>query len=404
MRISHITVPPEGQKIVAGQPTPAYPIIPFIEGDGIGMDIVPVMRKVVDAAVANAYAGKSQIAWMQLYAGEVALQMYGEPTWLPQETLDALKEHPVSIKGPLATPAGSGIRSLNAALRQGLDLYLNLRPIRYFKGMPSSLKHPEQVDLILFRENTADVAAGTEWIAEAPNAAKFVELLKHGTGIRNVRFPSAPTLGNAPISRGGRENLIRGAIKHAIAHQRKSVAFVNDGGFGDLGYTIARNEFNARPIAGSPYLQLPESMGDIVIKDVSADALPQAILLNPQEYDVIANTNLNGDYIANALAAQIGCMSIAPSAHISDQRCLFEAAPGTAPKLAGMDIANPVSIILAAEMMLRHIGWGKAAEFINQSMEKVIADKIFTQDLAQHIKDACKVKCSEFGDAMIARM
>ncbi|HEY1181208.1 MAG TPA: NADP-dependent isocitrate dehydrogenase, partial [Rhodocyclaceae bacterium] len=370
MSISHIRVPSEGQKIVPGQPTPARPIIPFIEGDGIGVDIVPIMRKVVDAAVEKAYGGRNRIAWMQVYAGEIATRMYGKDVWLPQETLDALKEFSVSIKGPMTTPVGGGIRSLNVALRQDLDLYQCLRPVRYFPGVPSPLKNPERVDMVVFRENTEDVFAGIEWMAETPDARKVIDFLQRDMGIQKIRFPSTSSIGIKPVSRDGSERLVRAAIKYAIAHNRKSVTLVHkgnimkytEGGFRDWGYAVAVNEFGARPVDEGPWLQLPPDLGGLVIKDAIADAFLQAILLRPQEYDVIATPNLNGDYISDALAAQVGGVGIAPGANISDHYSIFEATHGTAPQLAGQDVVNPSSLILSAEMMLRHLGWFEAAD------------------------------------------
>lgn len=412
MSISHIEVPPEGQKIIRGQPTPECPIIPFIEGDGIGADIVPVMRRVVDAAVEKAYGGQNRIAWMQVYAGEIATQMYGQDVWLPEETLEALKEYSVSIKGPMTTPVSGGIRSLNVALRQDLDLYQCLRPVRHFKGVPSPLKNPEKVDMVVFRENTEDVFAGIEWMAETPDALKVIEFLQRDMGIKKIRFPSTSSIGIKPVSREGSERLVRAAIKYAILHGRQSVTLVHkgnimkytEGGFRDWGYAVAKNEFDGTLIDGGPWMQLPESMGGIIIKDAIADAFLQAILLHPQEYDVIATPNLNGDYISDALAAQVGGVGIAPGANISDHYSIFEATHGTAPKLAGKDVVNPGSIILSAEMMLRHIGWGLAADLIIQALEKTFADKIVTQDFADQMDDARMVGCSAFGDAMIARM
>ncbi|MDE2599006.1 MAG: NADP-dependent isocitrate dehydrogenase [Rhodocyclaceae bacterium] len=412
MSISHIKVPPEGQKIVPGEPTPARPIIPFIEGDGIGADIVPVMRRVVDAAVEKAYGGQQQIVWMQVYAGELATRMYGEDIWLPQETVDALKEYSVSIKGPMTTPVGGGIRSLNVALRQDLDLYQCLRPVRYFDGVPSPLKNPERVDMVVFRENTEDVFCGIEWMAGTPDALKVIDFLQRDMGIRKIRFPDTSSIGIKPVSRDGSERLVRAAIQYAIAHGRKSVTLVHkgnimkytEGGFRDWGYAVAKDEFGAVPIDNGPWMQLPVEQGNIVVKDAIADAFLQAILLHPQEYDVIATPNLNGDYISDALAAQVGGVGIAPGANLSEHYSIFEATHGTAPKLAGKDVVNPASIILSAEMMLRHIGWAEAADFIISALEKTFAEKIFTLDFAEQLEDARLVSCSEFGNAMIARM
>lgn len=412
MSMSHIRVPPEGQQIVPGQPMPASPIIPFIEGDGIGADIVPVMRRVVDVAVEKAYGGRNRIAWMQVYAGEMATRLYGRDVWLPQETLDALRAFSVSIKGPLTTPVGGGIRSLNVALRQDLDLYQCLRPVRHFRGVPSPLKNPERVDMVVFRENTEDVFAGIEWMAETPDALKVIAFLERDMGIKKIRFPSTSSIGIKPVSRDGSERLVRAAIKYAIAHNRRSVTLVHkgnimkytEGGFRDWGYALAEKEFGARPVGNGPWLQLPAELGGIVIKDAIADAFLQAILLRPQEYDVIATPNLNGDYISDALAAQVGGIGIAPGANLSEQYAVFEATHGTAPLLAGQDVVNPSSLILSAEMMLRHLGWFEAADRIIRAMEKTFAEKIMTRDLAEHMDGAQTVSCSAFGAAVIARI
>jgi len=414
MNTSHIKVPTTGQKIVAGQPTPDNPIIPFIEGDGIGVDITPVMKAVVDAAVAKAYGGKKKISWMEVYAGEKSTRLYGPDVWLPEDTLNACKEYSVSIKGPMTTPVGGGIRSLNVALRQELDLYQCVRPVRYFKGVPSPLKDPSKTDMVIFRENTEDIYAGIEWAAETENCKKVIRFLQDEMGVKKIRFPSTSGIGIKPVSREGTERLVRAAIKYAIANDRKSVTLVHkgnimkftEGAFRDWGYALAQNEFDARPIDRGPWCSFknPQTGREIVIKDAIADAFLQQILLRPAEYDVIATLNLNGDYISDALAAQVGGIGIAPGANISDHYAVFEATHGTAPKYAGKDYVNPGSLILSAEMMLRHLGWKEAADLIIQSMEAAIADKIVTYDFARLMEGAKEVKCSEFGQAMIERM
>ncbi|WP_126444417.1 NADP-dependent isocitrate dehydrogenase [Sulfuricystis multivorans] len=414
MSQSHIQIPAEGQRIVVGQPIPDNPIIPFIEGDGIGVDITPVMKAVVDAAVAKAYGGKRKIVWLEVYAGEKATRLYGPDQWLPQETFDALKTYAVSIKGPMTTPVGGGIRSLNVALRQELDLYQCVRPVRYFKGVPSPLKDPSQTDMVIFRENTEDIYAGIEWPAQSEGAQKVIRFLQDEMGVKKIRFPATSGIGIKPVSREGTERLVRAAIKYAIANDRQSVTLVHkgnimkytEGAFRDWGYALARNEFGAQPIDGGPWCSFknPETSREIVIKDVIADAFLQQILLRPAEYDVIATLNLNGDYISDALAAQVGGIGIAPGANISDQYAVFEATHGTAPKYAGQDKVNPGSLILSAEMMLRHLGWKEAADLIIQAMEATISDKIVTYDFARLMEGAKEVKCSEFGRAMIERM
>ena len=411
---SHIKVPQGGAKIVPGQPVPDNPIIPFIEGDGIGIDITPVMIDVIDAAVAKAYGGKKKIHWMEVYAGEKSVRLYGPDEWLPQETFAALKEYAVSIKGPMTTPVGGGIRSLNVALRQELDLYQCVRPVRYFKGVPSPLKQPELTDMVIFRENTEDIYAGIEWAAGSDSVKKVVAFLQQEMGVRKIRFPETSGIGIKPVSVEGTARLVRAAIRYAIDNDRKSVTLVHkgkimkftEGLFRDTGYQIAREEFGAEPIDGGPWCRLknPATGREIVIKDAIADAFLQQILLRPAEYDVIATTNLNGDYISDALAAQVGGIGIAPGANISDQYAVFEATHGTAPKYAGLDKVNPGSLILSAEMMLRHLGWKEAADRVIQAMEAAIGDKQVTYDFARLMEGAQELSCSEFGAAMIARM
>ncbi len=411
---SHIKIPQNGAKIIPGKPVPDNPIIPYIEGDGIGVDISPVMIKVVDAAVAKAYGGKKKIHWMEVYAGEKSTRLYGGDVWLPAETLDALKEYSVSIKGPMTTPVGGGIRSLNVALRQELDLYQCVRPVRYFKGVPSPLKDPSKVDMIIYRENTEDIYAGIEWAAETDACKKVIKFLVEEMGVKKIRFPETSGIGIKPVSREGTSRLTRAAIQYAIDNDRKSVTIVHkgniqkytEGAFRDWGYEVAQKEFGAQLLDGGPWCTLknPKTGKAIVIKDMIADAFLQQILLRPAEYDVIATLNLNGDYISDALAAQVGGIGIAPGANISDKYACFEATHGTAPKYAGKDYVNPGSLILSAEMMLRHLGWFEAADLIIKSMEAAIADKIVTYDFARLMEGATEVKCSAFGDAMIQRM
>jgi isocitrate dehydrogenase len=413
MSNSPVTIP-VGQKIIPGQPTPDHPIIPYIEGDGIGVDITPVMKAVVDAAVAKAYAGRRKISWMEVFAGEKATRLYGPDVWLPEETLALLKEYSVSIKGPLTTPVGGGIRSLNVALRQEMDLYQCVRPVRYFKGIPSPLKDPTKTDMVIFRENTEDIYAGIEWPAESDNAKKVIKFLQDEMGVKKIRFPATSGIGIKPVSREGTERLMRAAINYAIANDRKSVTIVHkgnimkftEGGFRDWAYALAKNEFGAQPIDGGPWCKFanPNTGREIVVKDAIADAFLQQILLRPAEYDVIATLNLNGDYISDALAAQVGGIGIAPGANISDIYACFEATHGTAPKYAGKDYVNPGSLILSAEMMLRHLGWKESADLIIKAMEAAIADKIVTYDFARLMEGATEVKCSAFGQAMIDRM
>jgi isocitrate dehydrogenase len=414
MSTSRIKVPAGGQKIVPGQAIPDNPIIPFIEGDGIGVDITPVMIKVIDAAVAKAYGGKKKIHWMEVYAGEKSTQIYGPDEWLSKETFDALKEYSVSIKGPMTTPVGGGIRSLNVALRQELDLYQCVRPVQYFKGVPSPLKNPELTNMVIFRENTEDIYAGIEWASGSEQVRKVIAFLQNEMGVKKIRFPETSGIGIKPVSVEGTQRLVRAALKYAIANDRKSVTIVHKGNimkfteglFRDVAYELAQKEFGAEPIDGGPWCKFrnPNTGREIVVKDSIADAFLQQILLRPAEYDVIATTNLNGDYISDALAAQVGGIGIAPGANISDQYACFEATHGTAPKYAGLDKVNPGSLILSAEMMLRHLGWKEAADLVIKGMEAAITDKVVTYDFARLMDGAKEVSCSAFGDAMIARM
>jgi isocitrate dehydrogenase len=412
----HIRVPAQGEKITVNADftlnVPASPIIPFIQGDGTGVDITPVMRSVVDAAVKVAYGGKRNIVWMEMYAGEKSCRVYGENIWLPDETLAASRDFVVSIKGPLTTPVGGGIRSINVTLRQELDLYVCLRPVRYFKGVPSPLKQPEKTDMVIFRENSEDIYAGIEWQAESEGARKVIKFLIEDMGVKKIRFPQTSGVGIKPVSREGTERLVRKAIQYAIANRRRSVTLVHkgnimkftEGAFRDWGYALAQREFGGQLLDGGPWMKLPEKQGGAVIKDVIADAFLQQILLRPDEYDVIATLNLNGDYISDALAAQVGGIGIAPGANTSDSVAMFEATHGTAPKYAGKDYVNPGSLILSAEMMLRHMGWVEAADLIIASMEKTILDKVVTYDFARLMQGATQVSCSGFGQAMVERM
>lgn len=414
----HIKVPAQGEKITANADMslnmPEQPIIPFIEGDGTGRDITPVMIRVVDAAVAKAYGGRKKIHWMEVYAGEKATQVYGPDIWLPEETLQALREFVVSIKGPLTTPVGGGIRSLNVALRQELDLYVCLRPVQYFKGVPSPLKEPEKTNMVIFRENSEDIYAGIEFEAESDKARKLIRFLQEELGVRKIRFPNSSAIGVKPVSREGTERLMRKAIRYAIDNDKPSVTIVHkgnimkytEGGFRDWAYALAHKEFGAQPVDGGPWCKLanPRSGQEITIKDSIADAFLQQILLRPAEYSVVATLNLNGDYISDALAAQVGGIGIAPGANLSDSVACFEATHGTAPKYAGKDYVNPGSEILSAEMMLRHMGWTEAARLIISALEKTIAAKKVTYDFARLMEGATQLSCSGFGQAMIEAM
>ncbi|SDP58878.1 isocitrate dehydrogenase (NADP) [Ralstonia sp. 25mfcol4.1] len=413
----HIKVP-AGEKITVNADfslnVPDNPIIPYIEGDGTGVDITPVMLKVVDAAVAKAYGGQRRIAWMEVFAGEKSTRIYGPDVWLPAETLDVVKEYVVSIKGPLTTPVGGGIRSLNVALRQQLDLYVCLRPVRYFKGVPSPVREPEKTNMVIFRENSEDIYAGIEWEAGSEGAKKLIAFLQDEMGVKKIRFPDTSAVGVKPVSKQGTQRLVRKAIQYAIDNDKPSVTLVHkgnimkftEGGFRDWGYELAQQEFGAELVDGGPWCRFknPKTGRDIVIKDVIADAFLQQVLLRPAEYSVIATLNLNGDYISDALAAQVGGIGIAPGANMSDEVAMFEATHGTAPKYAGKDYVNPGSEILSAEMMLRHIGWTEAADLIIASMEKSIQSKKVTYDFARLLEGATQVSCSGFGQVMIDNM
>jgi isocitrate dehydrogenase len=418
MPYQHVTVPAAGRKITVNKDfsltVPDNPIIPYIEGDGTGYDITPVMIKVVDAAVAKAYGGKRKIHWMEIYAGEKATKVYGPDVWLPEETLAVLKDYVVSIKGPLTTPVGGGIRSLNVALRQELDLYVCLRPVRWFAGVPSPVKEPEKVDMVIFRENSEDIYAGIEWPADSEQAKKVIDFLVREMGVKKIRFPATSGIGIKPVSSEGTKRLVRKAIQYAIANDKPSVTLVHkgnimkftEGAFRDWGYALAQQEFDAKPLDGGPWMSFrnPNTGRDIVVKDVIADAFLQQILLRPAEYSVIATLNLNGDYISDALAAEVGGIGIAPGANMSDSVAMFEATHGTAPKYAGKDYVNPGSEILSAEMMLVHMGWNEAAQRVVKGLERAIGDKVVTYDFARLMQGAKQVSCSGFGQAMVERM
>lgn len=418
MGYQKIQVPATGDKITVNADmslsVPKNPIILFIEGDGIGVDISPVMIKVVDAAVEKAYKGERKIAWMEVYAGEKATQVYDQDTWLPQETLDAVRDYVVSIKGPLTTPVGGGIRSLNVALRQQLDLYVCQRPVRWFEGVPSPVKKPGDVDMVIFRENSEDIYAGVEWKAGSPEAEKVIKFLTEEMGVKKIRFTENCGIGIKPVSQEGTKRLVRKALQYAVDNDRSSVTLVHkgnimkftEGAFKDWGYEVARDEFGAELLDGGPWMQFknPKTGKNVVVKDVIADAMLQQILLRPAEYDVIATLNLNGDYLSDALAAEVGGIGIAPGANLSDSVAMFEATHGTAPKYAGQDKVNPGSLILSAEMMLRHMGWTEAADLIIKGTNGAIAAKTVTYDFERLMDGATLLSCSEFGDAMIAKM
>ena len=418
MSFDKIVVPAEGEKITVNADNslnvPDRPVIPYIEGDGIGVDVTPPMLKVVDAAVRKAYGGSRSIVWMEIYAGEKANKLYGGDVWMPEETLQVVKDYVVSIKGPLTTPVGGGIRSLNVALRQELDLYVCLRPVRYYRGTPSPLKNPETVDMVIFRENSEDIYAGIEWAEGTDEVKKVIEFLQTEMGVTKIRFPASSGIGIKPVSREGTQRLVRKAIQYAIDNDRPSVTLVHkgnimkftEGAFKDWGYELAKAEFGAAEIDGGPWCSFknPKTGKQIIVKDVIADAFLQQILLRPAEYDVIATLNLNGDYISDALAAQVGGIGIAPGANLSDTVAMFEATHGTAPKYAGKNQVNPGSVILSAEMMLRHMGWFEAADLIIKGMEGAIEAKTVTYDLERLMEGATLVSSSGFGDAVIANM
>lgn len=411
-----IKIPAAGEKITVNTDfsinVPNNPIISYIEGDGVGIDISPVMIKVVDAAVLKAYSGKKKIHWMEVFAGEKSVKLYGSGAWLPEETLSAIKDYAISIKGPLTTPVGGGISSLNVALRQKLDLYVCLRPVRYFNGVPSPVREPQKTDMVIFRENSEDIYAGIEWQEGTNDAKKLIKFLTEEMGVKNIRFPNTCSIGVKPVSREGTERLVRKAIRYAIDHDKPSVTIVHkgnimkftEGSFRDWAYELASEEFGAKPVeSGSSWKKIinPNTGREIVIKDSIADAFLQQILLHPSDYSVIATLNLNGDYISDALAAQVGGIGIAPGANLSDSVAMFEATHGTAPKYAGKDYVNPGSLILSAEMMLRHINWSEAADLIINSMKKSISLKTVTYDFARFMKNSTQVSCSDFGNILI---
>jgi isocitrate dehydrogenase len=418
MTYQHVSVPHRGSKIKVCSDlslvVPDQPIVPFIEGDGIGVDITPVMQRVVNEAVKKAYATHRQIHWMEIYAGMKATKIYGQNNWLPNETIDIIKEFSLAIKGPLTTPIGGGIRSLNVALRQDLDLYVCLRPVRYFKGVPSPLKNPSLTDMVIFRENSEDIYAGIEWQANSADAKKVIQFLQNDMKVNKIRFPNECGIGVKPVSQEGTSRLVKRAIQYAIDHKRDSITLVHkgnimkytEGAFRDWGYEVAAKQFGATPIDAGPWKTFnhPKTGQPIIIKDVIADAFLQQILLRPADYSVIATLNLNGDYISDALAAQVGGIGIAPGANIGDGVAVFEATHGTAPKYAGFDKVNPGSLILSAEMMLRYMGWHEAADLLVKGVEGAISDKSVTYDFARLMDDAKEVSCSGFGEAMMSHM
>lgn len=418
MAFKHIKVPTSGEKIKVNSDlslqVPNNPIIPFIEGDGIGVDITPVMKKVTDAALKKAYNGKKSIAWMEVYAGEKATKVYDKDTWLPEETLEAVRDYVISIKGPLTTPVGGGIRSLNVALRQQLDLYVCLRPIRYFNGVPSPVREPWKTNMVIFRENSEDIYAGIEWQADTAEAKKVIAFLRNDMGVKKIRFPDHCGIGIKPVSKQGTQRLVMRALQYAIDNNRSTVTLVHkgnimkftEGAFKEWGYQIAKEKFGAVPLDGGPWhvMKNPKNGKEIVINDVIADAFLQQILLRPEDYSVIATLNLNGDYISDALAAQVGGIGIAPGANLSDTVAMFEATHGTAPKYAGQDKVNPGSLILSAEMMLRHLGWQEAAELVIKGVAGAIEAQTVTYDFARLMPNAKEVSCSKFGDEVIKHM
>ncbi|MFO8155086.1 MAG: NADP-dependent isocitrate dehydrogenase [Thiohalospira sp.] len=418
MAYEHIRLPESGDAITVGGDgslsIPDHPVIPYIEGDGTGVDITPVMKRVIDAAVETSYGGRRAISWMEIYAGEKANHIYGEEIWLPEETMDAIRTYKVAIKGPLTTPVGEGIRSLNVALRQDLDLYTCLRPVRYYAGTPSPLKEPEKTDMVIFRENSEDIYAGIEWKAGTAEVKRVIDFLQSEMGVDKIRFPETSGIGVKPVSEEGTRRLVRKAIEYAIDQDRPSVTLVHkgnimkftEGAFKAWGYELAKEEFGATELDGGPWLTFksPKTGRDIVVKDAIADAFLQQILLRPEDYDVIATLNLNGDYISDALAAQVGGIGIAPGANLSDTIGLFEATHGTAPKYAGQDKVNPGSLILSAEMMLRHLGWNEAADRVVAGMERAIHDGMVTYDFARLMENPTELSCSAFGEALIERM
>ena len=416
MSKSNIKVPATGEKITYKNNklvVPDNPIIPYIEGDGIGVDITPVMLNVIDAAVEKAYDGKRKISWMEIYCGEKSVKIYGDDEWLPDETLQTCKDYKVSIKGPLTTPVGGGIRSLNVAIRQKLDLYVCLRPVKYFDGTPSPVRRPDLVDMVIFRENSEDIYAGVEFESNTDAANKLIKVLQDDFGVEKIRFTENCGIGIKPVSEEGTKRLVRKAYEYAIQNEKDSVTLIHkgniqkftEGAFMDWGYELAREEFGGEPLDGGPWhtFKNPNTGKDIIVKDVICDAFLQQCLLRPADYDVLATPNLNGDYLSDALAAQVGGIGIAPGANLGDEVAVFEATHGTAPKYAGQDKVNPGSLILSAEMMLRHMGWVEAADLIISAMEKTIGKKKVTYDFARLIDDAEEVSCSKFGELLIKK-
>jgi len=416
MSKSNIKVPATGEKITYKNNklvVPDNPIIPYIEGDGIGVDITPVMLNVIDAAVEKAYDGKRKISWMEIYCGEKSVKIYGNDEWMPDETLQACKDYKVSIKGPLTTPVGGGIRSLNVAIRQKLDLYVCLRPVKYFDGTPSPVRRPDLVDMVIFRENSEDIYAGVEFESNTDAANKLIKVLQDDFGVEKIRFTENCGIGIKPVSEEGTKRLVRKAYEYAIQNEKDSVTLIHkgniqkftEGAFMDWGYELAREEFGGEPLDGGPWhtFKNPNTGKDIIVKDVICDAFLQQCLLRPADYDVLATPNLNGDYLSDALAAQVGGIGIAPGANLGDEVAVFEATHGTAPKYAGQDKVNPGSLILSAEMMLRHMGWVEAADLIISAMEKTIGKKKVTYDFARLIDDAEEVSCSKFGELLIKK-
>ena len=418
MAYQHIQVPTDGERIGVNEDftlsVPSRPIIPYIEGDGIGVDITPVMKDVLNAAIEKAYGGERSLAWMEIYAGEKSTRVYGDDVWLPEETMEAVRDFVVSIKGPLTTPVGGGIRSLNVTLRQQLDLYVCLRPVRYFAGTPSPLKAPDHTDMVIFRENSEDIYAGIEWQSGSAEAKKLIDYLRTEMGVTKIRFPETSGIGIKPVSSEGTKRLVRKAIQYAIDNDRASVTLVHkgnimkftEGAFKEWGYELAQQEFGAVEIGGGPWCSFknPKTGTEITVKDVIADAFLQQILLRPKEYAVIATLNLNGDYISDALAAQVGGIGMAPGANLSDTVAMFEATHGTAPKYAGKDMVNPSSLLLSGEMMLRHMGWTEAADLVIKGIEGAISAKTVTYDLERLMDGATKLSCSEFGEAVVGQM
>lgn len=414
---SQVTIPTQGEKISLNQDgslnVPNHPIIPFIEGDGIGIDVTPAMQAVIDAAVEKAYQGKRKIYWIEIYAGGKANEIYGENTWLPDETLTFIRDYHVAIKGPLMTPVGGGIRSLNVAMRQNLDLYNCLRPIRYYEGTPSPVKHPELIDMVIFRENSEDIYAGIEWVAGSPEAQKVIHFLQQEMGVSKIRFSEDCGIGIKPVSKASTQRLVKAALQYVIDNDRSSLTLVHkgnimkftEGAFKEWGYEVAK-AFGAKLLDNGPWMTLtnPKTGREIIIKDCIADAFLQEILLHPTDYDVIATLNLNGDYISDALAAQVGGIGISPGANIGTEAAIFEATHGTAPKIAGQNKGNPGSLILSGEMMLRHLGWTEAADLVVNAVAKTIANKTVTFDFAETLPNATLRSTSEFAQDIIHNM